>query len=156
MQCILTKILKPWFHVQLLHAIILGSGRGYRSLSISIVWRHFKNVRWRSVTVITYSYYQPLRQQRRFHFSCKRKRKRVKQLWMHNLPCSNGNTSSTSRDSTKRCYWLQHLCLMNIFHHVWKPAIIACRNAQRVASLPLCKSCRINCTVVWQMYRVLL
>jgi len=26
-----TTTLKPWFHVQLLYAIILGSGRGYRS-----------------------------------------------------------------------------------------------------------------------------
>jgi len=25
-----------------------------------------------------------------------------------------------SRDSTKRCYWLQHFCLMNIFQHVGK------------------------------------
>ena len=28
-------------------------------------------------------------------------------------------------DSTKRCHWLQHFCLMNIFQHVGKPAIIA-------------------------------
>jgi len=27
-------VLKPWFHVQLLHAIILGSGRGYRCQSV--------------------------------------------------------------------------------------------------------------------------
>jgi len=26
------------------------------------------------------------------------------------------NTSTTSRDSTKRCHWLQHICLMDIFH----------------------------------------
>jgi len=25
------------------------------------------------------------------------------------VPCSNGNTSTTSRDSAKRCHWLQHL-----------------------------------------------
>ena len=28
------------------------------------------------------------------------------------------NTSTTSRDSTKRCHWLQHFCLVNIFQHV--------------------------------------
>jgi len=44
------------------------------------------------------------------------------------LSCSSGNTSTTSRDSIIRCYWLQHVCLMNIFSHFWKPATIACRN----------------------------
>ena len=33
--------------------------------------------------------------------------------------------TSLSRDSTKRCHWLLHFCLMNIFQHVGEPAIIA-------------------------------
>ena len=43
-----------------------------------------------------------------------------------------------SRDSTKRCHWLQHFGLMNIFEHVWKPAIIACNNCNALHA--------INCT----------
>ena len=43
-----------------------------------------------------------------------------------------------SRDFTKRCHWLQHFGLMNIFEHVWKPAIIACNNWSELHA--------INCT----------
>jgi len=54
---------KLWFHVQLLHAFILGSGRGYRCQSVCL-WRRVKNVDWRRIS----GYYQSLRQQRRFHW----------------------------------------------------------------------------------------
>ena len=43
-----------------------------------------------------------------------------------------------SRDSTKRCHWLQQFGLMNIFEHVWKPAIIASKNCSALHA--------INCT----------
>jgi len=43
-----------------------------------------------------------------------------------------------SHDSTKRCHWLQHFGLINIFEHVWKPAIIACNNCSALHA--------INCT----------
>ena len=43
-----------------------------------------------------------------------------------------------SRDSTKRYHWLQHYGLMNIFEHVWKPAIIACNDCSALHA--------INCT----------
>jgi len=40
-----------------------------------------------------------------------------------------------SRDSTKRCHWLQHFCLMNIFQHVGKPAIIAAYCMQKLHAI---------------------
>ena len=40
-----------------------------------------------------------------------------------------------SRNSTKRCHWLQHFGLMNIFQHVRKPAIIACRNCSALHAI---------------------
>jgi len=40
---VVVVVVKPWFHVQSLHAIIFGSGRGYRCQSVCVcVWRHFK------------------------------------------------------------------------------------------------------------------
>jgi len=33
-QCLLMNLFKPWFHVQLLHVIILRPGRGYRRQSV--------------------------------------------------------------------------------------------------------------------------
>jgi len=57
----------------------------------------------------------------------------------HNLRQSSTSTS-LSRDSTKRCYWLQHFCLMNIFQHVGKRAIIAANMHATVA----CNNCIWN------------
>jgi len=51
---------------------------------------------------------------------------------------SDEELPSLSRDSTKRCHKLQHFGLMNIFEHVWKPAIIACNNCSALHA--------INCT----------
>jgi len=45
-----------------------------------------------------------------------------------------------SIDSTKRCHWLQHFGLMNIFEHVWKPAITACRNCSALHAI----NCKCN------------
>jgi len=44
----------------LLHAIILGSGRGYRCRSVCDWWRHIRNVVWRRVTVIITWFHQRL------------------------------------------------------------------------------------------------
>jgi len=53
-------VLKPWFHVQLLHAVIyIRTWAGLsRSISVCDVTSKMKN----------YCYYQPLREQRRFHW----------------------------------------------------------------------------------------
>jgi len=40
-----------------------------------------------------------------------------------------------SRDFTKRCHWLQQFCLMNIFQHVGKPAIIAAYCMQKLHAI---------------------
>jgi len=42
-----TTRLNPWLHVQLLHAIILGSGRSYRCQSVCDWWRYIGKVVWR-------------------------------------------------------------------------------------------------------------
>jgi len=43
-----------------LHAIVLGSGRGYRCQSVCDWWRHIRNVIWRRVTVIITWFHQTL------------------------------------------------------------------------------------------------
>jgi len=48
-------------------------------------------------------------------------RRAVKESVLNDYGCvrrSNGNISIVSRDFTKRCHFLQHFCLMNIFQHV--------------------------------------
>jgi len=43
-----------------LHAIVLGSGRGYRCQSVCDWWRHIRNVVWRRVAVIITWFHQTL------------------------------------------------------------------------------------------------
>jgi len=43
-----------------LHAIVLGSRRGYRCQSVCDWWRHIRNVVWRRVTVIITWFHQTL------------------------------------------------------------------------------------------------
>ena len=45
------------------------------------------------------------------------------------------SSSAKSRDATKRCHWLQQFCLMNIFQHVGKPAIIAAYCMQKLHAI---------------------
>jgi len=45
------------------------------------------------------------------------------------------NSSAKSRDANKRCHWLQQFCLMNIFQHVGKPAIIAAYCMQKLHAI---------------------
>ena len=75
--------LKPWFHVQLLHAIILGSGLGYRCQSVCdcrIVSEMSSDEELLllspTVSAATISLVA---------FSCRRKRKHAKWLRMHPL-----------------------------------------------------------------------
>ena len=51
-----------------------------------------------------------------------------------------------SYDSTKRCHWLQHFGLLNIFEHVWKRAIIACNNCSALHAI----NCTCNHGLRWQ------
>jgi len=120
-----TYSLKPWFHVQLLHAIILGSGRGYGCQSVCVT-SHRKCRLTKS-----YCYYQPPFHW--LHLIVKEKESLLNDNGC--VPCSNSNTSTTSRDSTKRCHWLQHFCLMNMFQHVWKPVIIARKNCSALRAI---------------------
>jgi len=71
-------LVKPWLHVQLLHAIILGPGWGYCCQSVRDCVTSYQKMS----STKNYCYYQQLRQQRRFHWwhlACsKRKRKHAK------------------------------------------------------------------------------
>ena len=85
--------LKPWFHVQLLHAIILRSGRGYSCQSVCMT--SLQRCRL-TISLVT--------------FSCNLT------LTVNTITSTHKyvNTSTKSRDSSKRCHWLQHFCLMSI------------------------------------------
>jgi len=84
------------------------------------VWCHLKNVCWRRITVIISL----------VAFSCN--------LTLTVSTITRYVTSTSTQvlcDSTKRCHWLQHFCLMNIFEHVWRPAIIECRNGSALHAI---------------------
>jgi len=46
-------LLKPCYHVQLLHAIILASGRDYRCQSVCVCVTSFQKVGWRSLLLLS-------------------------------------------------------------------------------------------------------
>jgi len=95
------------------------------------VWRHIKNVDWRRITVII-SRCITIDD---FVDSILVVKEKDSVLNDHEcVPCSKANTSTTSRDSTKCYHWLQRY-LLNIFQHVWKSAIIACRSCSALYAI---------------------
>jgi len=111
--------LKPWFHVQLLHATVLGSGRGYRCQSVCVCVMSLQkcpltiNYCYSTISFVA--------------FSC-------------NLRYKYVNTSTTSRDSTKRCHWLQHFLYDEYFRTRLKACSYYMQELQRVA----CNNCTRN------------
>jgi len=63
------------------------------------------------------------------------------------LPCSIGNASTTSRDSTMRCHWLQHLPHEYFSTRSKKACNYCMQELQRIA----CNNCTWNHDISWSL-----